>query len=698
MRSADTLEPFIADWLNFAIRWGHMVAGIAWIGTSFYFVALDFSLKTREGLAEGVRGEAWEVHGGGFYHVQKYLSAPSTLPEHLTWFKWEAYLTWVTGFFLLAVVYYFNASANLIDPAVADLAPWQAIVISLVSIVAGWAIYDGLCRSPIGRNTGALAAFVFALILGFAYVFTHLFSGRGAFIHVGVVVGTIMAANVFMVIIPNQRRITAALLKGEVPDPRLGAIGKQRSLHNTYLTLPVLLLMVSNHFSMLTNAPNAWILVGLVFIGGAALRHYLVRHEVGDPLSKIAWTLPVIFLSLGGAWLLSSSPLLSLDWANLFIRWGHMIAGIAWIGTSFYFVALDFSLRKEANMPPGVGGEVWEVHGGGFYHVRKYLTAPETLPRDLIWFKWEAYLTWVTGFLLLIVLYYLQADSYLIDPAVLPLTQIQAISLSVASFILGWVFYTALCKSPIGRHTGLLAGCLFVMLLAFAWGYTHVFSGRGAFIHIGALIGTIMAANVFMVIIPNQRKITAALLEGKKPDPRLGAIGKQRSLHNTYLTLPVLAMMVSNHFPMITDSPHAWMLAGLIILAGGLARHFLVRTEVGDRHSDVAWTLPLIGAALALGLFITQPGKLVLFQGEVSDADALTIAQTRCAACHAEHPTDKTIKVAPKGIHLETLDELKRYSAQVWVQAVANKAMPLGNRTGITDEERAKLGTWIAKQ
>ena len=378
MRSADTLEPFIADWLNFAIRWGHMVAGIAWIGTSFYFVALDFSLKTREDLPDGVRGEAWEVHGGGFYHVQKYLSAPSSLPEHLTWFKWEAYLTWVTGFFLLAVVYYFNASANLIDPAVADLAPWQAIVISLVSIVAGWAIYDGLCRSPIGRNTGALAAFVFALILGFAYVFTHLFSGRGAFIHVGVVVGTIMAANVFMVIIPNQRRITAALLKGEVPDPRLGAIGKQRSLHNTYLTLPVLLLMVSNHFSMLTNAPNAWILVGLVFIGGAALRHYLVRHEVGDPLSKIAWTLPVIFLSLGGAWLLSSSPLLSLDWANLFIRWGHMIAGIAWIGTSFYFVALDFSLRKEAAMPPGVGGEVWEVHGGGFYHERKYLTAPET--------------------------------------------------------------------------------------------------------------------------------------------------------------------------------------------------------------------------------------------------------------------------------------------------------------------------------
>ena len=692
------MEPFIADWLNLLIRWGHLIAGIAWIGTSFYFVALDFSLKTRDGLPQGVRGEAWEVHGGGFYHVQKYLSAPSSLPEHLTWFKWEAYLTWVTGFLLLAVVYYLNASANLIDPAVLALKPWQAIAISIVSIIAGWAVYDGLCRSPVGRNTGLLAACVFALILGFAYLFTHVFSGRGAFIHVGVIIGTMMAANVFMVIIPNQRKITAALIRGEAPDPKLGAIGKQRSLHNTYLTLPVLLMMVSNHFAMLTDAPNAWLLVGLIVVGGAALRHFLVRHEVGDPLSKIAWTLPIIFVALGLAWWLSGSGLVSLDWANLLIRWGHLIAGIAWIGTSFYFVALDFSLRKEPHMPQGVAGEAWEVHGGGFYHVRKYLTAPETLPKDLIWFKWEAYLTWVTGFLLLVVLYYLQADSYLIDPNVMPLSPWQAIGISLASFAVGWTLYTGLCRSPTGRNTGLLGFCLFLMLLAFAWGYTHVFSGRGAFIHIGALIGTIMAANVFMVIIPNQRRITAALLKGERPDPKLGAIGKQRSLHNTYLTLPVLAMMVSNHFPMVTDNPHAWVLAGLVILAGALARYFLVRTEVGDRHGEIAWSLPLIGAALAVALLITQPKKLVLFPGEVSDAEALSIVQTRCAACHAAHPTDATIKAAPKGIELETLENLKRYAAQVEVQAVANKAMPLANRTKMTDEERAKLGTWIARQ
>ena len=689
---------FMIDWMNFLIRWGHMVAGIAWIGTSFYFVALDFSLRGRDGLPAGVRGEAWEVHGGGFYHVQKYLSAPASLPDHLTWFKWEAYLTWLTGFLLLGIVYYADASANLIDPSILALSPLAAVAISLVSIVAGWLVYDGACRSPLGRRPAALAGGVFALILGFAWLFTHVFSGRGAFIHVGVITGTMMAANVFMVIIPNQRRITAALLRGETPDPALGAMGKQRSLHNTYLTLPVLLMMISNHFAMLTDASQAWLLIGLIFVGGAALRHFLVRHEVGDPLSKIGWTLPIIFGALCLAWWLSSQPVLSLDWANLLIRWSHMIAGIAWIGTSFYFVALDFSLRKGPGLPPGVAGEAWEVHGGGFYHVRKYLTAPAELPTHLIWFKWEAYLTWLTGFLLLVVLYYLQAESYLIDPAVMALTSWQAIGLSLASLGIGWLAYSALCRSPLGRRTGFLGLALFVLLLAFAYAYSHVFSGRGAFIHIGALIGTLMAANVFMVIIPNQRKITAALLRGDTPDPALGATGKQRSLHNTYLTLPVLAMMISNHFPMITDSPSAWLLAGLIILSGGLARHFLVRTEVGDRQADIAWTLPLIGGSLALALIVTEPSKLVLFQGEVTDEAALGIVQTRCAACHAANPTDASIKVAPKGIHLENLADLKRYAAQIDVQAIRNKAMPLGNRTGMTDDERARLGAWIARQ
>ena len=692
------MDPFIADWLNLLFRWGHMIAGIAWIGTSFYFVALDFSLKKPAGLPAGVGGEAWEVHGGGFYHVQKYLSAPGQMPDHLTWFKWEAYLTWVTGFLLLIVQYYVQAGAYLIDPAVLQLHSWQAIAISLVSIVLSWIVYDALCRALAETHPRLLVAAVLALILALAYVFGQVFSGRGAFIHVGVTIGTLMAANVFMVIIPNQRKITAALITGEVPDPKLGVIGKRRSLHNTYLTLPVLLMMVSNHSAMLTDASAAWLLAGLIVVGGAALRHFLVRHEVGDPFNKIAWTLPVIFAALAIAWWLSGSPPTSLDWPNLAIRWGHMIAGIAWIGTSFYFVALDFSLRKHASLPPGVSGEAWEVHGGGFYHVRKYLTAPETLPNDLIWFKWEAYLTWVTGFLLLIVLYYLQAETYLIDPSVLALTPWQAIGISVASLAAGWLVYSALCRSPIGRNTALLATCLMVMILAAAYVYTHVFSGRGAFIHIGALIGTLMAANVFMVIIPNQRKITAALLNGGKPDPRFGVIGKQRSLHNTYLTLPVLLMMVSNHFPMLTDHPQGWLLAGLVVVGGALTRHFLVRTEVGDSQHDIAWTLPLIGSGLALALLITQPETLNLYQGEVADAEALSIVTTRCATCHAATPGDPTIKAAPKGISLETIGSLRRYAAQIETQAVKNKAMPLGNKTGMTPEERAKLGAWIAKQ
>jgi uncharacterized membrane protein len=502
---------------------------------------------------------------------------------------------------------------------------------------------------------------------------------------------------VFMVIIPNQRRITASLLRGEAPDPALGITGKQRSLHNTYLTLPVLVMMVSNHYAMVTDHSQAWILAGLIVVGGVALRHFLLRHEVGDPLGQIAWTIPIMFAAFAIAYGLTWSGPLNWDWLNLLLRWGHMIAGIAWIGTSFYFVALDFSLRKHDALPPGVSGEAWEVHGGGFYHVSKYLTAPSQLPKDLIWFKWEAYLTWVTGFLLLIVLYYLDASTYLIDPAVWALTPWQAIAISMASLVLGWIAYDALCRSPLARHTGLLALAVFILIIAAAYAYTHLYSGRGAFIHIGAFIGTIMAANVFMVIIPNQRKITEALLKGKAPDPALGATGKQRSLHNTYLTLPVLATMISNHYPLITDASSSWIVAGLIVAGGAALRHFLVRIEVGDEQAQVAWTLPVIGGALALALAFTQPARVSSFKGDVTDAEALAIVQTRCTACHAAQPTDRTIKAAPKGIELETLDNLRRYAAQVETQAVKSRGMPLGNKTGMTVEERAKLGAWIER-
>ena len=386
------------------------------------------------------------------------------------------------------------------------------------------------------------------------------------------------------------------------------------------------------------------------------------------------------------------------DWLNLLLRWAHLIAGIAWIGTSFYFVALDFSLKRRDGLPAGVAGEAWEVHGGGFYHVQKYLLAPSQLPDDLIWFKWEAYLTWVTGFLLLIVQYYAQASSFLIDPAVLPLAPWQAIAISLASLALGWYAYDALCRSPVGDNPPLLAACVFALILAAAYGYAQVYSGRGALIHVGAFVGTMMAANVFAVIIPNQGRITAALLQGEAPDPRLGAIGKQRSLHNTYLTLPVLLLMISNHYPMLTGHPQAWLVVGLIVVGGAALRHFLVRHEVGDPIENIAWTLPLIIVALAAAVWMTEPARRALPSVAVSDAAALAISVKHCTACHAPRPTKDGFSEPPKGMSLDTVDELRRHAALIDRQAVKSTAMPLGNETGMTDAERSLLGAWIAAQ
>jgi uncharacterized membrane protein len=388
-------------------------------------------------------------------------------------------------------------------------------------------------------------------------------------------------------------------------------------------------------------------------------------------------------------------PLLA-DWLNILVRWGHLLAGISWIGASFYFVALDLSLRKAPAMPPGVMGEAWEVHGGGFYHVRKYLSAPAELPPHLIWFKWEAYITWITGFCLMILQYYLQADLYLIDPQVLPLLPWQAVAISVVSLGAGWFIYDRLCRSPIGQNTGWLALCVYALILVAAFNYFRVFSGRGAFIHVGAFVGTMMAANVFAVIIPNQRKITASLLKGETPDPRLGAMGKQRSLHNTYLTLPVLLMMISNHYAIITGNPNAWILVGLFVLGGGTARYALLRHEIGDDMAKFAWAFPVIALCLAGAIMMTESKTGPVSTLKVSDDEALAIVTQRCAACHSAKPTDATIKEAPKGIMFASVDDLKKYAKQIEIQAVLHHSMPLGNKTGMLPEEREKLGAWIA--
>ncbi|MBM3529483.1 MAG: cysteine desulfurase [Alphaproteobacteria bacterium] len=384
------------------------------------------------------------------------------------------------------------------------------------------------------------------------------------------------------------------------------------------------------------------------------------------------------------------------EWLNLLLRWAHMVVGIGWIGTSFYFMALDYTLLKREKMNPGVLGTSWQVHGGGFYHVEKYTVAPPALPDVLHWFKWEAYLTWVTGFGLLIVQYYVHADAFLIDPAVMPIEPWQAIAISIGSLAAGWFVYDGICRSKIGENPVLLALTVFALILLAAVLYTKVFSGRGAFIHVGALIGTIMAVNVFGVIIPNQKKMIAQMIAGREPEARFGEIGKQRSVHNNYLTLPVLLMMVSQHYPFLFTHPQSWLVVALILVSGGLIRHVLNRVEAADDFNSYGWAVPVAAIVLMSAIYVTAPQSSGASAGPpVSDAQALEISQKHCVSCHAKAPIHPAFKEPPKNMPLETVRELKRYSTQIYMQTVQNRAMPLGNQTGMTDEERAALGRWV---
>jgi uncharacterized membrane protein len=389
-----------------------------------------------------------------------------------------------------------------------------------------------------------------------------------------------------------------------------------------------------------------------------------------------------------------------VEWASLMIRWLHLAAGIAWIGTSFYFIWLDLSLRSRSSLAKGVLGESWSVHGGGFYHVQKYAVAPEEMPAELHWFKYEAYFTWLSGFALLVVVYYFGATSYLIDPARADLAPSEAIGASLGFLIGSWLIYEALCRSPIGRSTPALAVSVLLLILASAFLLTQIFSDRAAFLHVGALIGTIMSANVFVVIIPNQKKVVADLVAGRTPDPALGAQAKQRSLHNNYLTLPVLLLMVSAHYPMLfSGGVHwGWLVIAFIVVAGGVIRHFFNTHHAGGRGIVLAWQWP-VAVLLALGLifFIASRGP-ALSKENVSDNRALEIVTTHCAGCHAPQPINTAFSAPPGGVVLDNLDAVRRHSEQVIAQSVISHAMPLGNTTGMTTTERAELGQWLRAQ
>lgn len=422
------------------------------------------------------------------------------------------------------------------------------------------------------------------------------------------------------------------------------------------------------------------------------------------------------------------------EWLNLGIRWIHMITGIAWIGASFYFVWLENNLNR-SNPREGLSGDLWAIHGGGIYHLEKYKLAPPKMPENLHWFKWEAYFTWMSGVALLMVVYYLNPSLYLIAPGS-DLSPAAAVLIGFGSLAVGWLVYDQLCDSPLGKQPALLGAVLFVLVVFAAWGYTQVFSGRAAYIHVGALIGTIMVGNVFRIIMPAQRALVKAIEENRTPDPVLPAKGLLRSRHNNYFTLPVLFIMISNHFPSTYGSQYNWaILAGISVLAVLVRHYFNTRHESGK----FAWTLPVAALGMVCLAFVTTPNRqpatpsvataqvveqpAASLPAQTAPADEATedkapaaaeapakpqdgapdfakvssVIHERCTVCHSAQPTSPLFSAAPAGVMFDTPQQIQQLAAKIHAQSVASQIMPLGNITQMTQEERDLIGAWIAQ-
>jgi uncharacterized membrane protein len=385
------------------------------------------------------------------------------------------------------------------------------------------------------------------------------------------------------------------------------------------------------------------------------------------------------------------------EWLSMTVRWLHVVAGIAWIGSSFYFIHLDLSLRQRGGLSTGIQGEAWQVHGGGFYRMVKYLVAPAELPDELTWFKWEAYATWLSGFALMVAVYYLGAELYLIDKSVWDLSPVSAVAVSVGSLALAWLGYEALCRSPLGGNDVALSLVGYVFLVALTYGFVQIFSGRGAFVQIGALIGTMMVANVFVVIIPNQKKIVADLLAERTPDPRLGRQGKQRSVHNNYLTLPVVFLMLATHYPLLFATRHNWLIVAIVLAVGPAIRHFFNSRHAG--RGSPWWTWAVVGAGMAAIAWLSAAGpreQETAAPATPTFAAVEDIVTSRCAMCHAEQAVWAGIPMAPKGVMLDTPERIRRHAGPIAVTAVRSHAMPPGNVTDMTLGERATVALWLA--
>ena len=398
---------------------------------------------------------------------------------------------------------------------------------------------------------------------------------------------------------------------------------------------------------------------------------------------------------------------LLMEWLEFAVRWLHVITAIAWIGSSFYFIALDLGLHRDRDLDTGADGEEWQVHGGGFYHIQKYLVAPKNMPDGLVWFKWESYSTWLSGFALLALVYYLGGEMFLIDPVVLDIAVWQGVAISVASLAFGWVVYNQLCKTFVNANQTVLMVALFAVLVGMALFYTNVFSGRAALLHLGAFTATIMSANVFFIIIPNQKIVVADLIAGKAPDPMFGKIAKQRSTHNNYLTLPVIFLMLSNHYPLAFASEYNRLIASLIFLMGVTIRHYF--NTVHARKGNPTWTWAV---TVILFIIVAWLSSAPLYDWEEEEAKAWTpmaeryaAAETfdevhdvvigRCSMCHAAEPVWNGLLWPPKGVMLETPQQIALQAEAIYVQSGVTHAMPPANLSGISDTERALIRAWF---
>jgi len=384
----------------------------------------------------------------------------------------------------------------------------------------------------------------------------------------------------------------------------------------------------------------------------------------------------------------------AIEWMNLIIRWTHVVFGIAWIGASFYFNFLENSLNRTQGLREGIAGNLWAVHGGGFYYLEKYKTAPAEIPKDLHWFKYESYFTWLSGVTLLTIVYYLDAKVYLIDPNVLDINSTTAVCIGIGTLIVGWLVYDTLCKSALSQYKILFAFILLIFTTGVAWFLAHVFSSRAAYIHVGAMLGTIMTGNVFRVIIPSQKAMVKAGKEGKAVDPALGKKALQRSLHNNYFTLPVIFIMISNHFPSTYGGPFNWLvLIGLSVMSVGV-KHYLNLMEKGQK---AVWILPVAVAAM-LGLaLVTAPHtrSVCATDSAASFAEVQEVIIKRCVQCHSSRPTDDVLKIAPNGIMFDDPATIIKYADRIMNRAVVTKTMPQANKTHITQEERDLIQCWI---